>query len=101
LLFLGGVQGRSESEIQERARELSPARLVGASAVPFLVIHGDADRVVPLQQSEKLVAALRAAGGSAELVVKPGGGHPWLTIAQEVQVMAEWFDHQLAGAEMR
>jgi acetyl esterase/lipase len=99
LLFLGGVQGRSEAEIQEHARALSPARLVNAPAVPFLVIHGDADRVVPLQQSRKLVEALKAAGGSAELVVKPGGGHPWLTIPQEVKLMAEWFDRQLVPTE--
>ncbi|MCL4177351.1 MAG: prolyl oligopeptidase family serine peptidase [Verrucomicrobia bacterium] len=99
LLFLGGVQGQSETEIQERARELSPARLVNAPAVPFLVIHGDADRVVPLQQSRKLVEALKAAGGPAELVVKPGGGHPWLTIPQEVKLMAEWFDRQLVPTE--
>jgi hypothetical protein len=31
------------------------------------------------------------------LIVKPGGGHPWLTLSQEVKVMADWFDKQLAG----
>ena len=36
------------------------------------------------------------AGGAAELIVKPGGGHPWLTIPQEVEVMAKWFDQHLA-----
>ena len=30
-----------------------------------------------------------------ELIVKPGGGHPWPTIAEEVQVMADWFDKTL------
>lgn len=95
LLFLGGAKGRSESEIRESARLLSPAQLVKGPAVPFLLIHGDADPLVPLQQSKKMVEVLKAAGGSAELIVKAGGGHPWLTLPEEVEVMAKWFDQQL------
>ena len=96
LLFLGGAKGHSEDEIKERARQISPARLVSGPTIPLLFIHGDADPLVPLQQSQKMVEAVKAAGGSAELIVKPGGGHPWLTIPQEVEVMAKWFDQHLA-----
>ena len=95
LLFLGGAKGHSEEEIRERARLLSPAQLVKGPTIPFLLIHGDADPLVPLQQSQKLVEALKAAGSSAELIVKAGGGHPWLTLPEEVEVMAKWFDKQL------
>jgi len=95
LLFLGGIEGHSEAEVKERARLLSPAQLVKGPAVPFLLIHGDADPLVPLQQSKKMVEVLKAAGGSAELIVKSGGGHPWLTLPEEVEVMAKWFDQQL------
>ena len=98
LLFLGGTNGHSEVEIKERAREISPARLVKGPTIPFLFIHGDADPLVPLQQSEKMVAAIKAAGGSAELIVKKGGGHPWMTLPEEVKVMADWFDQHLAKA---
>jgi len=99
LLFLGGTNGHSEMEIKERAREISPARQVKAPTVPFLFIHGDADPLVPLQQSEKMVAAVKAVGGSAELIVKKGGGHPWLTIPEEVKIMADWFDQHLTDAK--
>ncbi len=95
LLFLGGIKGHSEEEIQERARQISPARLVKGPPIPFLLIHGDADPLVPLQQSQTMVAALKAAGGSAELIVKKGGGHPWLTLPEEVKIMADWFDQNL------
>ena len=95
LLFLGGAKGHSEEEIKERAGQISPARLVKGPAVPFLLIHGDADPLVPLQQSQKMVAALKAAGGSAELIVKKGGGHPWMTLPEEVKIMADWFDQHL------
>jgi len=95
LLFVGGAGGHADAEIKETARAISPLHRVTKPTVPFLLIHGDADPVVPLSQSKKLVEAIKAAGGSAELIVKPGGGHPWLTIPQEVKVMADWFDQQL------
>lgn len=95
LFFLGGAKGRSDEEIKERASQLSPARRVKDKPVPFLLIHGDADMVVPLQQSQVMLAALKAAGGSAELIVKKGGAHPWMTLPEEVKIMANWFDQQL------
>jgi acetyl esterase/lipase len=99
LLFLGGTKGHPEEDIQVRLREISPARVVKAPVVPFLFIHGDADPLVPLQQSQRMVEVLKAAGGSAELIVKKGGGHPWMTIPQEVKILADWFDQHLPEAK--
>lgn len=87
----------STSELMEKLRKISPALLVTDKAPPFLIIHGDADPMVPLEQSKKLLASLESAGVPAQLIVKKGGGHPWPTIHEEVQVMADWFDKQLAG----
>jgi len=96
LLFTGGVDGKTPEEIDARAKELSPRYRVTAGPMPpFMLYHGDADPMVPLQQSEVFVEAVKAAGGSAELFVKPGGGHPWLTLPDEVGKMADWFDKQL------
>ncbi len=95
LLFSGGAKGHTEKEIRDAARRISPLYHVNKPTIPFLLIHGDAAPLVPLSQSEKLVAAIRKAGGSAELIVKPGGGHPWLTLPFEVTKMADWFDKQL------
>jgi acetyl esterase/lipase len=96
LAFAGQIDGLSDEEIQQRIIDISPARKVQPGCPPFLIIHGDADPLVPLQQSEVLLKALQDNGCSAELIVKPGGGHPWLTIHEEVKVMADWFDKQLA-----
>src|SRR5262245_6609821 len=49
-------------ELRQKISQISPARLVTPQAPPFLMIHGDADAVVPLQQSEVMLAALRKAG---------------------------------------
>jgi acetyl esterase/lipase len=95
LAFPLGLSNVSDSEVSEKFKQISPARLVTPQAPPFLLIHGDADTAVPLQQSERMLAALKEAGVPSELIVKHGGGHPWLTIPEEVQVLADWFDRQL------
>ena len=97
LLFVGGVRGQSADEIKDAARAISPLHRVEKPTIPFLLIHGDADKSVPLSQSKKLVEAITKAGGSAELIVKSGGGHAWLTLPQEVKFMADWFDKQLVA----
>ncbi len=96
-VYLTGPGPASASELVEKLTRISPARLVTDKAPPFLIIHGDADPLVPLDQSERLIAALKAVNVPCELIVKQGGAHPWPTIHEEVQVMADWFDKQLAG----
>jgi acetyl esterase/lipase len=97
LAFPEGLADDNDDEVAQKLTQISPARLVKTAAPPFLLIHGDADPVVPLQQSEAMIAALKAVGTPAELIVKHGGGHPWLTLPVEVQVLADWFDKQLVG----
>lgn len=43
--------------------------------VPVWAFHGDADRVVGLEQSQRMVDAVNEAGGSAKLKVYEGVGH--------------------------
>jgi acetyl esterase/lipase len=95
LLFHGGTIGRTDDEIREVARKISPLHRVQKTEIPFLLIHGDADDVVPLSQSQKLVSAITQAGGQASLIVKEGGKHPWPTLPEEVAKLADWFDSQL------
>jgi acetyl esterase/lipase len=98
VLIPHGGPGTSEPEdVARMLTTISPARLVKPHAPPFLLIHGDADPLVPLQQSEVMLEALKKAGVPAELIVKKGGGHPWLALHEEVQVLAEWFDKQLGA----
>jgi acetyl esterase/lipase len=53
----------------------SPLTLVSADDAPFLLVHGDADTLVPVQQSILLDEALRKAGVASELIVLEGAGH--------------------------
>jgi acetyl esterase/lipase len=56
------------------ARLASPIAYASVTSPNFLIVHGDADAVVPLAQSQALAAALKAKGAPAELVVYPGVG---------------------------
>jgi len=61
---------------REQARYLlSPVSHVTGDAPPFLLIHGEADKLVPPEQSNRLAAALRAAGTDVTLITVPGADH--------------------------
>jgi dipeptidyl aminopeptidase/acylaminoacyl peptidase len=61
----------------ERYRERSPVTHAASIRVPLLVLQGDADRVVPPEQAQRLVDAVRHAGGNVDAHVYPGEGHGW------------------------
>ena len=91
----GPLHEYSDQQLLEMAKAISPLHQVRKTDTPFLLIHGDADEVVPISHSRKLVKAIEGVGGSAELIVKEGGGHPWPTLPVEVAVMADWFEKKL------
>jgi predicted esterase len=96
LVFRDGLANKSEEAIESEAKAISPVYRVHSCLPPFLLIHGDADTLVPIQQSRKFAEAVQAAGGSAELIVKQGGDHSWPTIREEIEKMADWLDTRLA-----
>ncbi len=83
------------TERRKLLRDLSPIYHITAQSPPTLLIHGDKDEVVPLQQSESFVARLREVGVPAKLEVKKGAGHGWLTIQDDTKPIADWFDTHL------
>src|SRR5215213_898327 len=50
--------GGTVQEEPERYRDASPLTWIDQRSAPFLVIHGDHDVVVPIEQSRRLVATL-------------------------------------------
>jgi acetyl esterase/lipase len=64
---------------EEMGRRLSPVTYVDAKSAPLLLLHGDADKLVPLEQSEMLLAKYKAAGATAELFTVKGGAHGFWT----------------------
>jgi acetyl esterase/lipase len=66
--------GGPPAALADRYAQTSPAALVPAPA-PVVCVHGDADTVVPLDQSERYVRAALAVGAPARLRVLPGADH--------------------------
>lgn len=79
-------------------RRISPVYQVSKDDPPTLIMHGDADRLVPLQQAESIVKAMKTAGVTAKLVVKKGGGHGWRGLGDDLKLFADWFDEHLKPA---
>lgn len=77
-----------ETLILNGLRQLSPQTWVTKSAPPFLMIHGTADRLVPIDQSEAMCAALQNAGASCELFPVTGAGHGFNYWEGEPSLMA-------------
>jgi acetyl esterase/lipase len=76
-------------------RKISPINHVSPDDPPALIIHGDADKLVPIQQAELIVEKLKAAGVEAKLVVKPGAGHGWPEMTKDYLHIVDWFDSHL------
>ncbi len=55
--------------------DASPVTYINAGDPPFLILHGNQDAVVPLEQSQILLQKLQAAGVQSQLVVVQGAGH--------------------------
>lgn len=80
--------------------EASPINHVSPDDPPVLLIHGDADDVVPHDQSLSFKDALVAAGVAARVLTVPGGGHgPSFPGAVDppdyLAAVVEWFDRHL------
>lgn len=66
-----------EMDAATRARlwDASPLSRVRPGMPPVLIVHGDADKTVPLDQSKAFIAKLKEADVPCELIVRPGVPH--------------------------
>ena len=77
----------------EQLKSISPIYNVSPDDPPLLLIHGDADKTVPLQQSEILKAKYEEAGLVVKLIVQPGGGHTyWDGLEDRYADVTKWFE---------
>lgn len=92
-----GVTDKTPQDESERiARFISPIYYVTAKMPPTLIIHGDADTLVPLQQSQLFIAKLDMLKIPHRLEVRPGKGHGWVGLDKDIPLLADWFDKYLA-----
>lgn len=92
-----GPEANTPEGRERLGKEISPIYHVTEKLPPTLIIHGDKDEIVPLQQAEIFVKRATEAGVKAKLVVKQGLGHGWPDRQPDYQMFADWFDEHLRG----
>lgn len=81
---LRAMLGQSSSQ---KLAQTSPAQHAANIKIPLLLIHGDQDTVVPPEQSEMMVKAMKAAGRPVEYVVLAGENHYLTKSATRTQML--------------
>lgn len=76
-------------------RDTSPIYHIHSNLPPTLIYHGDADTLVPLDQSQRYQVDALKSGNLVSLIVHPGGGHGWPTMVWDLDHFARWFDTHL------
>jgi acetyl esterase/lipase len=100
------LQAYAQPPTQDLIRSATVVNHVTADDPPFLIVHGDHDPYVNLQQSRDLDAKLRSVGVPSTLLVVTNGGHGWTPEAstfgpitptwdQIVQTEMDFFDRYL------
>jgi acetyl esterase/lipase len=92
-----GPRSDTAEERQRLGREISPIYYVHSNMPPVLIIHGDADTLVPIYQAERFTERCKEVGVTAKLVVREGKGHGWPDLGRDMEILADWFDEYLLG----
>lgn len=76
------ILGAQITSVPELVEIAAPYRYAHKDVPPFLIIHGDADPIVPVQQSQTLANAIEKVAGKERVTLKTfaGKGHhgePW------------------------
>ena len=82
---------------QALGKEISPINFVTANMPPTLVIHGDADKLVPVYQAEIFKNRCLEAHAPFKLMVREGKDHGWKEMGDDMRIFADWFDEHLRG----
>jgi acetyl esterase/lipase len=88
-------------EHQDLAKKASPLYFVDKNSAPMLLMHGDKDSLVPVQQSRDLHAALEKAGVESKLQIYPNADHggPRFTDEAARKLMVDFVEQHAGKAK--
>jgi acetyl esterase/lipase len=90
-----GPQSTNLSIWKQIGRDVSPIYFITTNLPPILILHGDKDTLVPLDQSRRFHAKAREIGCNTSLLVHRGGEHGWGSMILDIRRFADWFDRYL------
>lgn len=82
-------------------KEISPLYYVTSKMAPTLVIHGDADKLVPIYQAQIFEKKCKETGAPYKLIVRPGKDHGWAGMDKDLLLFSDWFDQHLRGLKTK
>lgn len=74
---------------------VSPITQVRKGNAPALIVVGDADALIPPQQSKRMAQKLKEAGVPVDLIIMKGGGHDEILVQKHIPNAVAWFDKYL------
>jgi len=87
--------GGAVQENKEKVQRANPITYVTKDDPPFLIVHGDKDPLVPHNQSELLLAALKQATVEVKLYTVRDGGHGGFQDPNVPALVTEFFARHL------
>jgi acetyl esterase/lipase len=94
-----GPQADTPESRQKLGRAISPIYFVHSNMPPTLIIHGDADKLVPIYQSQMFVKKCEEVGSSVKLISREGKLHGWAGMDKDMEIFADWFDQHLRRSQ--
>jgi acetyl esterase/lipase len=82
-------------EARKYGEAISPIYSLTTNLPPTLILHGDADKLVPIQQALSFRDKAAALGDTVKVIVKEGRGHGWPDFQPDMESCADWFDRCL------
>lgn len=92
--------GKTRAEAPELYKQADPRTHIDKEDPPMLIVHGTADNVVPVADSEALAAAMKAKGARYQLEIIPGAPHTFHLQPKERDLrplVLGFFDQHLKG----
>jgi acetyl esterase/lipase len=90
------ILGRQITEIPSLVRVANPETYIRPGVPPFLIQHGDADTIVPFQQSVNFAAKMDAQTVTFEILPGAGHGDPAFQKPANIQKVLDFLDIQLS-----
>ena len=89
-----------DEALQSALRLASPIYMAEFVKAPVLFVHGARDTMLPLEESERMAEKIKAAGGTAKVMVIPDGGRLFNFYQPEQagrawQATVDWLDRYL------
>lgn len=91
--------GGAIQQNKAKTAKANPISYISRHTPPFLICHGDADRMVPHHQNELFAAALQKAGVPVTFYTVPGAGHGPFRDPKVALLTREFLARQLPSAK--